>query len=109
MTRPYGLWTNNLFSGQVLLKGQPVPHAEIEVEYLNESVGNSTIITPPADPYVTQVIKADVNGVFHYAMPRSGWWGFSALSQADWTLPHQGVEKSVEIGAVYWVHTRDMR
>ena len=109
LTRPYGLWTNNLFSGQVLLKGQPVPHAEIEVEYLNESVGNSTMITPPADPYVTQVIKADVNGVFHYAMPRSGWWGFSALSQADWTLPHQGVEKSVEIGAVYWVHTRDMR
>ena len=109
LTRPYGLWTNNLFSGQVLLKGQPAPYAEIEVEYLNESVENPSIVIPSADPYVTQVVKSDANGVFHYAMPRAGWWGFSAQSEAAWTLPYQGEQKSVEIGAVYWVHTRDMR
>jgi len=33
LTRPYGLWTGNLFTGQVLLKGQPVPHAEVAVDY----------------------------------------------------------------------------
>lgn len=109
LTRPYGLWTNNLFSGQVLLKGQPVPYAEVEVEYLNESPGNLSVVAAPADPYVTQVVKADANGVFHYAMPRAGWWGFSALSEADWTLPHAGEQKGVEIGAVFWVHTRDMK
>jgi cobalt/nickel transport protein len=108
LSRPYGLWTNNLFTGQVLLKGQPVPFVEVEVEYLNESDDSRSMIVPPADPYVTQVVKADANGVFHYAMPRAGWWGFSALSEAEWTLPHAGQEKSVEIGAVYWVHTRDM-
>lgn len=109
MTRPYGLWSGNLFTGQVLLKGQPVPFAEVEVEYLNESPGNPGIVHPPSDPYVTQTVKADANGVFHYAMPRAGWWGFSALSEADWKLQKNGEEKAVEIGAVFWVHTIDMK
>ena len=109
LTRPYGLWTGNLFTGQVVLKGKPVPFAEVEIEYLNESPGNITIVVPPADPYVTQVVKADANGVFSYAMPKAGWWGFAALSEADWKLKINGQEKGVEIGAVYWVRTRDMK
>jgi cobalt/nickel transport protein len=109
LTRPYGLWTGNLFTGQVLLNGKPVPYAEVEVEYLNESPGNISMVIPPADPYVTQVVKADANGIFSYAMPKAGWWGFSALSEASWTLKHNGEEKGVEIGAVYWVKTKDMR
>ena len=109
LTRPYGLWTGNLFTGQVLLKGKPVPFAEVEIEYLNESPGNISVVLPAAGPYVTQVVKADANGVFSYAMPKAGWWGFSALNEAEWKLKHHGREKSVEIGAVYWVHTRDMK
>lgn len=108
LTRPYGLWSGNLFSGRVLLKGKPVPFAEVEVEYLNESPENPEVVVAPADPFVTQVVKADGNGVFHYAMPRAGWWGFAALSEAAWTLQHQGTDKPVEIGAVYWVQTREM-
>lgn len=109
MTRPYGLWTGNLFTGQVLLKGKPVPMAEVEVEYLNESPGNPNIVHAPADPFVTQVVKADSNGIFSYAMPRSGWWGFAALNEADWKLKQGSEEKGVEIGAVIWVHTQDMK
>jgi cobalt/nickel transport protein len=108
LTRPYGLWTGNLFSGQVLLHGKPVPFAEIEVEFLNGSDDSQQKVVPPDETYITQVIKADANGSFHYAMPRAGWWGFSALSEADWTLPHDGQDKAVEIGAVFWVRTRDM-
>lgn len=109
LTRPYSLWSGNLFSGRVLLKGKPLPFAEVEVEYLNESPENSAIVKAPADPFVTQVVKADGNGVFHYAMPRAGWWGFAALSEATWTLKHQGQNKVVEIGAVFWVQARDMQ
>ena len=109
LTRPYGLWTNNLFTGRVLHKGKPVPQAEVEIEYLNDSPGNISLIQAPKPPFVTQVVKADSDGVFSYAMPKAGWWGFSALSEADWTLDHDGQEKGVEIGAVYWVRTRDMR
>lgn len=106
LTRPYGLWTGNVFRGIVKLNGKPVPYAEIEVEYYNED-GK---VVPPADPYVTQVIKADENGVFCYAIPKAGWWGFAALNTADWTLKGpDGKEKPVEIGAVYWVRVVDMK
>lgn len=109
LSRPYGLWTGNLFTGQVLVNGNPVPNAEVEVEYLNESQGNSQVVKAPAEPYITQVVKADDNGVFSYAMPRAGWWGFSALNEASWTISRDNNEKNVEIGAVFWVKTIDMK
>lgn len=106
LTRPYGLWTGNVFSGIVKVKGNPVPFAEVEVEYYNKDAK----IQPSADPYVTQVIKADKNGVFTYSIPKAGWWAFAALNEASWTLKDpQGVDKPIEIGAVYWVRTRDMK
>jgi cobalt/nickel transport protein len=105
LTRPYGLWAGNVFQGVVKVDGKPVPHAEVEVEYYNEG-GR---IKPPAESYITQVIKADQNGVFTYAMPKAGWWGFAALNTADYTLSHEGKEYPVEIGAVLWVRTRDMK
>ena len=49
-------------------------------------------------------IKADAAGVFTYAAPSDGWWGFAALNTADYTLPQDGVDKDVELGAVIWVH-----
>jgi len=105
LTRPYGLWSGNVFQGVVKVDGKPVPHADVEVEYYNK--GGK--IKPPADPYITQVVKADQNGVFTYAMPREGWWGFAALSTDDRKLVHEGKEYPVEIGAVIWVRTRDMK
>jgi cobalt/nickel transport protein len=105
LTRPYGLWSGNVFQGIVKVDSKPVPYAEVEVEYYNED-GK---VKSPADPYITQVIKADENGVFTYAMPKAGWWGFAALNTADYKLKHDGKEYPVEIGAVLWVKTRDMR
>lgn len=105
LTRPYGLWTGNIFTGVVKVKGKPVPYVEIEVEYYNED-GK---VIPPADPYITQIIKADKNGVFSYAMPKAGWWGFAALNEASWMMKGpDGEEKPIEIGAVYWIRVRDM-
>jgi cobalt/nickel transport protein len=105
LTRPYGLWAGNVFQGIVKVDGKPVPYAEVEVEYYNEE-GK---IKAPADPYVTQIIKADENGIFTYAMPKAGWWGFAALNTADFKLKHEGKEYPVEIGAVLWVKTREMK
>lgn len=105
LTRPYGLWAGNVFQGIVKVDGKPVPYAEVEVEYYNE--GGK--IKPPAEPYITQAVKADKNGVFTYAMPIAGWWGFAALNTADFKLKHKGKEYPVEIGAVIWVKTREMK
>ena len=106
LTRPYGFWTGNVFSGIVKVRGKSVPFAEVEVEYFNEK-GK---IHPQAGPYITQVIKADENGVFTYCMPKAGWWAFAALNEASWRMKDpEGKSKSIEIGAVYWVRTRDMK
>ncbi len=105
LTRPYGLWAGNVFQGVVKRGGRPVPHAEVEVEYYNPGGA----VKAPSAAYVTQVIKADEDGVFTYAMPRSGWWGFAALMEADYTLRRGGRDYPVELGAVLWVRTREMR
>jgi len=107
LVRPYGLWAGNVFRGVVKLNGQPVPFAEIEVEYYN-APGTSPV-EAPTETHVTQVIKADANGVFTYAMPRAGWWGFAALSDADFRIKGEdGKEHDVELGALMWVRTYPM-
>ena len=99
------MWTGNAFSGIVKKKGKPVPFAEIEVEYYNKGKK----IKIPADPYITQVIKADKNGVFHYVMPRAGWWSFAALVEGKALKPPEGKTVETEWGGLIWVYTRDMK
>jgi len=106
LVRPCGLWTGNCFRGVVTKGGKPVPFAEIEVEYYN--AGGK--VTAPCDAFVTQVIKADANGTFCYAMPRAGWWAFAALIDGDekMTSP-EGKPADVELGALMWVRAADMK
>lgn len=105
LTRPYGLWAGNIFRGIVKANGNPVPFAEVEVEYYNKD----RKVTIPADAYATQVIKADANGVFAYAMPKAGWWSFAALLAGDKKIASpDGKLVDVELGGLIWVRTRDM-
>ena len=103
LSKPFGLYTGNVFQGIIKLDGKPVPYAEVEIEYYNED-GRSEA---PADYMITQTIKADQNGVFIYAAPKAGWWGFAALNTADFKLKQNGEDKDVEIGAVIWVKFHD--
>ncbi len=105
LSKPYGLYSGNVFQGIVKMDGKPVPNAEVEVEYYNrEKTAHA-----PTDYMVTQTIKADGNGVFTYAVPASGWWGFAALNTADATIKKDGREKDVEMGAVIWVYFHDWK
>ncbi len=103
VSKPFGLYAGNTFQGVVILDGKPVAHAEVEVEYYNEDGGTEA----PTDYMVTQTVKADSNGLFTYAAPSAGWWGFSALNRADYQLKHGGEDKDVELGAVIWVRFHD--
>jgi len=105
LSKPFGLYTGNLFQGIVKLDGKPVPYSMVEVEYYNK---NGTV-KAPNDYMVAQTIKSDKNGVFSYAAPKAGWWGFAALNQADFKLKQAGEEKDVELGAVIWVQFHDMK
>jgi cobalt/nickel transport protein len=100
LTRPYGLYAGNLFSGVVTRDGAPVPFAEVEVEYRSEGA-----IAAPEDVFITQVLRADANGTFHYAMPRAGWWGFAALLEGPEPMTNpEGAQVPVEQGALLWVN-----
>lgn len=99
LSKPFALWAGNVFQGIVKLDGEPVPYAEVEVEYYNQD-GSAVA---PSDLMITQTVKADGNGVFTYAAPVAGWWGFAALSTADEPLQHNGIDKDHELGAVIWV------
>jgi len=105
LSKPYGLYAGNVFQGIVKLDGKAVPYAEVEVEYYNED-GKSEA---PTDYMICQTLKADQNGVFTYAAPKAGWWGFAALNTADYKLEHDGEKKDVEIGAVLWVQFHDWK
>ncbi len=99
LAKPFGLYAGNIFQGLVKLDGKAIPHAEVEVEFYNRQAKASA----PNDYMVTQTIKADRNGVFSYAVPAPGWWGFAALNRSHEKIHRQGQEKDVELGAVIWI------
>lgn len=105
LTRPYSLWAGNTFSGIVKRNGVPVPFAPVEVEWRNDGS-----VAAPTDSYVTQEIKTDANGTFHYTMPRAGWWGFAALQDADYQLSNpSGQQVPVELGGLIWINAKTMK
>jgi len=111
LDKPYALWVGNVFRGVVTCGGEPVPDAEIEVEYMNHDVrGNAFVkearVEAPHDALITMTIKADKDGVFVFGIPKAGWWGFAALG-AGGDLKHNGKELSQD--AVIWVQALDMK
>lgn len=103
LSKPFGLYAGNVFQGIVKLDGKAVPYAEVEVEYYNKDLKAQA----PSEYMICQTIKADANGVFTYAAPRAGWWGFAALNTSDKKMVHKGEKKDIELGAVIWVKFED--
>lgn len=113
MAKPYGLWTGNVFQGQVLSNGKPVANAEIEVEYMSHkpdlkknALSAKSSVKYPNDGMITQTIISDADGVFTFALPKAGWWGFAALGVGPDTK-HEGKDLSQD--AVIWVQAVDMK
>ncbi len=101
LTRPYGLYAGNTFQGRVLYRGKPLAGAEVEVEFFNKN-GK---LKPPTESHITQLVKADERGVFTFAMPWPGWWGFAALhTDEDRKIERDGEKKPVEVGGIIWVY-----
>ncbi len=100
LARPFAIWSGAVFVGQVVQKkgGRyvPVPGAEVEVEYWARGR-----IKAANEELATYVVKADASGVFTVGLPKAGWWGFAALTDA----PIRIKGKKVEWGGVLWVKT----
>ncbi|WP_320008328.1 DUF4198 domain-containing protein [Maridesulfovibrio sp.] len=95
LTRPWGNYAGNVFQGVVLLDGKPAPYTRVEVELYNKD----SKYEAPYECMVTQEVLCDANGVFTFACPKAGWWGFAALNDADYKIKG----KDVELGAVLWI------
>ncbi len=105
LTRPYGLWAGNSFTGKVLYKGAPLANADVEVEFFN----NRGEVEIPSPAYATQVVRTDAGGVFTYAMPWGGWWGFAALTTDDEKIKKDGKPKNVEVGGILWIYLQPIK
>ena len=102
LSKPFGLWEHNVFQGIVKLDGEPVPYAEVEVEFYNDG-GAATV---PDELMITQTVKADGNGVFTYAAASARLVGLCRAQHRRLHPAEQdsGEDKAVELGAVIWVH-----
>lgn len=112
LCKPYALWVGNIFTGRVLSNGKPVANAEIEVTYLNHQINMSkntmlrkNRINYPNDCLQIQTIYTDAQGYFSYGLPKSGWWGFTALNVGPETK-YEGKDLSQD--AVIWVQVNDI-
>ena len=100
MVKPFALYAGNVFTGRALYKGKPLANAQVEVEFFNKDGA----VKAPDEAYVTQAVKTDGSGVFTYAAPWAGWWGFAALTEDDVKIKKDGKDKLVEVGGIIWVY-----
>jgi cobalt/nickel transport protein len=112
LDKPYTNWVGGVFRAVVLSNGKPVPHAEIEVEYLNHEpqiaqhrFDPEGKVTAPQDSFTTLSVRADAMGQIIIGLPKAGWWGICALNLDD-DLKHEGKELSLD--AVLWIKATDM-
>ena len=112
LTPPYAVWAGSTFSGIVMSEGEPVPFAEIEIEYLNHDVDvvanamGSPKFEAPQDSFVTLSLIADANGTFTFGLPKAGWWGFAAMGVGP-DDEYKGKELSQD--GVIWVQAKEMK
>jgi len=113
LNKPYANWTGGVFSGVVLANGEPVPYAQVEVQYLNHDVDlkknafdRKAKVTVSSPAYETLSLYSDAQGKFTIGLPRAGWWGIAALNIGE-TKKHEG--KPLSQDAVLWVQVKDVK
>lgn len=101
---PTKLYKGQIFTGMVVDDwGNPVPNAEIEVEFRNYEVKNNSFVGNPKTRNAENVIFADANGMFSYVLTEKGQWGFAALGAGN-IDDVDGIEVSYD--AVLWVESK---
>lgn len=109
LSKPYNIIAGSSFTGRVMADGVPVAGAEIEVEYIaslpdmeTASAGAASVDPMPGGAVV---IHSDDNGMFTFAVPRAGHWGFAALDIGP-DKTHEG--KPLSQDAVIWIRAFEM-
>ena len=103
-----------MFRAVVLADGEPVPHAEVEIEYLNHEprieerrFDPTGRVTAPQQSFITMSIRADSQGQITIGLPMAGWWGICALDLDGDELSHDG--RPLSLDAVLWIKATQMQ
>ena len=110
LNKPYNVFAGSTFSGVLLSEGEPVPGAEIEIEYVAAEPNMEANAFPPQStvraPESAVVAVTDASGGFTFGLPKAGFWGFAALDVGP-AKEHDG--KKLSQDAVIWVHAKDLQ
>lgn len=111
LSKPYANWTGGVFRGVVMSKGEPVPHAAVDVEYLNFDVNmeanafqGDAKIKAPHPAFETIEVLANAQGEFTIGLPKAGWWGIAVPDVVE--TEQEGKELVKE--AVLWIQVADV-
>lgn len=98
LTRPYGLYPGNSFTGLVLYNGEPLADCKVEIEFYDQS----SKYPAANDSLTTQVIKTNAQGYFTCSFPWPGCWGMAALHDGG-QITHNNRTAGLEVGGVLWI------
>lgn len=98
LVRPFGLQAPALFSGRVLLDGNPLADAPVRMVRINTD-GSS-----PKGPWHEDVAgMSNAAGEFAFVLSQPGWWCCEALTSGAPLKGPDGELKPVERAALFWL------
>lgn len=110
LNKPTNIMAGSTFSGRVLADGQPVPGAELEIEYMaaEPDMATNRPMAAKASPLPGGAIVAisDDNGYFTIGIPKAGFWGIAALGAGP-KKEYKGKELSHD--AVLWIKAHEVK
>lgn len=103
LTRPFAIYTGEVFRGIAKCNGKPVAYADVEIEWWN--AGKK--VEAPNEYFNLLKVKTDQNGIFAFGFPKAGWWAFSAINDEKLSMTHDGKRVQAEHAGVLWVLVTD--
>jgi len=84
LVQPDSVYAGSLFRAEAVNdEGMPIPHAQIHIEYLNYTVGDTELDTTTAgfirEDIADSTVFTDSNGGFSFIPPREGLWIFTLV------------------------------
>jgi uncharacterized GH25 family protein len=84
LVQPYSVYAGSLFRAEAVNEeGRRIPHAKIQIEYLNYAIGDTELDTTKAgfikEDIADIVIFTDSNGSFSFIPLREGLWTFTLI------------------------------
>lgn len=84
LVQPYSVYAGSIFRAEAVNdEGKRIPHAKIQIEYLNYTAGDTELDTTTAgfiaENIADTVIFTDSNGSFSFIPPREGLWTFTIV------------------------------